>query len=240
VQHELPEALCFDLDQTLLDGSQFSKAIAGTCEAIGKRVPELNPALLMEANSNVFAKLGPATMDDWTLGRLTGRDLSLEAWRLTLRDCGCVDESVLLFASDTSRRLMRRTYQLYDDAKSLIDAVSHAGIPLALITNGASDTQREKLDAIGILDWFAVLVISGEIGVAKPDVSAFTPVIQQLGIEGKALWHIGDNLETDVAGAEAAGLTSVWLNRRGEPNRHGVIPDIEIVTLTALIEFVAD
>ncbi|MCH7739066.1 MAG: HAD family hydrolase, partial [Chloroflexi bacterium] len=50
---------------------------------------------------------------------------------------------------------------------------------------------------------------------------------------------VGDALQTDVAGANAAGATSVWLNRAGVPNDSEVKPDYEIRSLTevpALVE----
>ena len=176
-------------------------------------------------------------MDDWTLGRITGRELALKVWCRTLLECGHTDEVVTRFAADTHQRLARDSYQLFADARRLIDEIDRIGIPVALITNGASDTQREKLYAMGILDWFDAVVISGEQGVAKPDAEVFGSAIDQLGIEPAAIWHVGDSIETDVVGAQAADLTSVWLNRSGTSTACSVIPDLEIASLTALIEF---
>ena len=51
--------------------------------------------------------------------------------------------------------------------------------------------------------------------------------------------HIGDSLETDVAGANGVGAASVWLNRQCEPNDSAIAPDHEIRSLADLERIVA-
>ena len=46
--------------------------------------------------------------------------------------------------------------------------------------------------------------------------------------------HVGDSLECDVAGAQAAGFKAVWLNRAGAANATGLRPDAEIASLAEL------
>ena len=53
-------------------------------------------------------------------------------------------------------------------------------------------------------------------------------------------WHVGDCIDTDVAGANAAGITSVWLNRRATGTHPTAIPTFEIETLDALPALWAD
>jgi len=106
---------------------------------------------------------------------------------------------------------------------------------LALITNGASDTQRTALRALGIEDRFDAIVISGEVGIAKPDASIFRLAADKLGLQPKSVWHVGDSLRTDVAGARAAGVVAVWLNRPGARRESGEPePEHEIRSLKEL------
>ncbi len=86
--------------------------------------------------------------------------------------------------------------------------------------------------------WFDAIVISGETRVAKPDRAAFRLALDALALEPAEVWHIGDSLTKDVAGAKGAGLTAVWLNRNGVA-RHGSDPeaDLEIRSLTELFAF---
>lgn len=234
------DALSFDLDNTLLDSSDHHQSILGTCEAIVKQRPGMDLTALMEANARTFASYWAECIDDWTLGRLSGESLGLESWRRTLEECGVTDESMVSFAVMAHRQLARKTYRLYTDVREIIDVCVLAQIPMALVTNGASDTQRAKLEAMGIANCFDVLAISGEIGVAKPDPGVFAPVLKSLGVEGKRVWHVGDSLATDVLGAHSAGLTSVWLNRNGEGNPGDIKPDLTIRSLTELKTFLPD
>lgn len=87
----------------------------------------------------------------------------------TLRACDCADERIVQFAFQIHDRLARESYRLFDDAPAVLAALRQAHIPLGLVTNGAPDAQRDKLRVLGIENMFAVIVVSGEVGVAKPD-----------------------------------------------------------------------
>jgi HAD superfamily hydrolase (TIGR01549 family) len=141
-----------------------------------------------------------------------------------------------LWPSATHLRFQRESLRLFSDARALLDQAP-TGISLALVTNGASDSQRAALRVLGIEQRFAAVIISGEIGVAKPDARPFGLALETLGVGPRQAWHVGDSLSTDVAGAKAAGLTAVWLNRDGlarvdsDPR-----PDAEIGSLAELDE----
>lgn len=234
-------ALFFDLDGTLLDNAGHQESISRTCEKIAAIQPDLDVARLLEANTRVWALYWSEVEDKWTLGVLDGASVNLEAWRHTLRACGDDDESMEQRAAQTHRQLANAADRLFDDAQEVLALAARAQIPLALITNGASDSQRGKLSALDIERWFDAIVISGEIGVAKPDPVVFESALIRLGVGQENVWHVGDNLVTDVAGARAAGLTSVWLNRtrrsrvEGQPEPH-----MEIRSLSELTPLLAE
>jgi HAD superfamily hydrolase (TIGR01549 family) len=229
------QALSFDLDETLLDGSRLQESIVRTCGMIAASHPELDAARLVEANAEIWPDYWRTIEEKWTLGALDGASVSFGAWRLTLRACGCNDESIARLASETHLQLGREAHRLFDDVRELFTSAKRARIPLVLITNGASDTQRDKLRVLGMQHWFDVVVISGEVGVAKPDASIFGLALDKLPVERKNVWHVGDSVTTDVAGARAAGLTAIWLNRSGRIRREGdPEPDLEIRSLSNL------
>ena len=233
-------ALLLDLDGTLLDGSSFPQSIARTCEKLALLRPGLEAKRLKEANDAVFRIYGPESHDAWTLGRLSGAELTLEAWRRTLQACGYDDKLLASVAAETHVRLARDSYQPFTDVAGLIGAVRQARVPIALVTNGASDIQREKIAAMGIANCFCAFSISGETGVAKPDKRAFTAVLMALDVSGKKVWHVGDSLAADVAGANAAGLSSVWLNRDGTVRtKNDAQPDLEITSLSELAPYLS-
>lgn len=235
------QALSLDLDGTLLDGRHFQESIVGTCVKIAERQPELDMVELTEANARASRGYWPEIEGKWTLGALKGESVRTEMWRRTLRACGCFDESMVRFASGVHRDLERETYQLFEDARELAARVRDARIPLVLITNGAADTQREKLRALGIEEWFDAVVISGEVGIAKPDPAVFSLAVKGLSTDPEDVWHVGDSLTTDVAGAKGAGLTAVWLNRTERARRKGdPEPDFEIRSLFELMTWLAE
>ncbi len=230
-------ALCLDLDDTLLDSSRFRESVVRTCERLAASHSALDAARLLEANGRVWQGYWPEVEERWNLGELDGAAVGREAWRRTLRAYGRDDDSLARLAFETHSELARESHRLYDDVRGLFTSAKRARVPLVLVTNGASDTQREKLAALGIEDVFQSLVISGEVRVAKPDPRVFALALRGLGPASDEICHVGDNPETDVAGARAAGLTAVWLNRRRRALRESEPrPDLEIHSLASLVE----
>jgi putative hydrolase of the HAD superfamily len=87
--------------------------------------------------------------------------------------------------------------------------------PLGVITNGPAEVQRAKIDLLGVGDLVDFAVISGELGVAKPDPAIFREALARAGVEAGEAVFVGDSVEHDMAGARAAGIASVWVNRYG-------------------------
>ena len=107
--------------------------------------------------------------------------------------------------------LYEDSWSLYPDVLPCLEALS--AYPLGLITNGDGNQQRQKLQRTGIAENFTSVVISGDIGVAKPEREIFDRSAQELGISPRELLFIGDNPQADVLGAIQAGWQSIWLNR---------------------------
>ena len=234
------QAIFFDLDNTLLDGSRFHEAIHRTCNQIATVQPGLSAERLLEANSEIWQSYWPQVEPQWTIGTLDGKAVSREAWRQTLQACGCDDDSLRQLALAYHLQFGRETYQLFDDVPALFAELKESDIRLALITNGAADTQRDKLEALGITAWFDALIISGEIGIAKPDPAIFELALKQVDVEPTQAWHIGDTLATDIAGAKAAGVAAVWINRSNRTRReYDPKPDIEIDSLSRIPSLLA-
>lgn len=119
-------------------------------------------------------------------------------------------------------------WRLYDDVLPALDALAHRGVRLAVVSNWDSRLPR-LLKAMGIADRFAFVLTSAEAGVSKPHPEIFRMALRRLTLPAEAVVHVGDSLDDDVAGARAAGLHGLLLER-GRTARHG--PDL----LTSLEE----
>ena len=92
----------------------------------------------------------------------------------------------------------------------------HEGWRIGIITNGATRMQRRKIALAGLGPLIDGAVISGEVGLAKPDPRIFALARDLLGGGADAEgWMVGDLLHTDIAGGSAAGLQTVWLSPPG-------------------------
>lgn len=98
---------------------------------------------------------------------------------------------------------------------------------------------RTVLKSKGILRYFESLVFSDEVGFEKPRPLIFEKALKELEVKPAEAVHIGDLLDTDVAGAKAFGMRAVWYNHEGKPNETSIKPDLEIRRLIQLAEYLA-
>jgi HAD superfamily hydrolase (TIGR01509 family) len=118
-----------------------------------------------------------------------------------------------------------------------LDRLAAAGLRLALVTNGGGRTQRAKLAAAGIeTGRFACVLISGELGVAKPDPRIFARAARALELEAGELIMIGDSPSHDIDGAARAGLASCWIARGRRYPRGQVPPSLVAPDFPAAVE----
>ncbi|MFX0184800.1 MAG: TIGR02253 family HAD-type hydrolase [Candidatus Hodarchaeota archaeon] len=87
------------------------------------------------------------------------------------------------------------------------------GIKLAIISNGLSVKQWEKLIRLGIHHFFDTVIISEEVGVEKPNQKIFQTALEKMRLKPNEMIYIGDNIETDIIGANSVGIISVKLDR---------------------------
>ena len=97
---------------------------------------------------------------------------------------------------------------------------------LALVTNGGRETQTAKLEALGVREQFDALTFAGSDHAVKPDPEPFDHTLAAMDAAPDETVHVGNSLRSDVAGAHAAGLRSVWLEESesvGEYDPHHTI-----------------
>ena len=96
--------------------------------------------------------------------------------------------------------------------------------PLGVVTHGAPAMQSAKLEALGLTDAFDVVVHAGYDAPAKPSPEPFEAALSELSVRPERAVHVGNSLRSDVAGARAAGVRTVWLAEKADPS---TVPDPE-------------
>ena len=91
----------------------------------------------------------------------------------------------------------------------LLDTLKQHSQSVALVTDGRSTTQRAKIRALGLRDYFDVVVVSEELGSEKPDPNNFRTVEKALG--SSSYLYIGDNTNKDFLGPNKLGWLTVCL-----------------------------
>jgi putative hydrolase of the HAD superfamily len=230
------DAVFLDLDATILDERYIEIASVAACMELAVAHPEIDPRPLAIANYESWMSYWPEIEDDWILGDLVTSDLRREVWRRTLEQLGRVEPELVDEVSEIHHRHELENYVMFDDVVPLLDALSENGVKVAVLTNGATDTQREKLHALALTERFDAIIVSGEHGAAKPDPAIFERALDAVGARADRVAHVGDSLRADVAGAVATGVTAVWLNRTGAARQADhPVPDLEVASLAELI-----
>ncbi len=103
-------------------------------------------------------------------------------------------------------------WELYPETHDTLIALRERGITTAVVSNFDSRL-TDVLTALGIAALVDHPIYASPHGVAKPDPRLFEIALDACGVEAGAAIHVGDELDDDVAGARAAGITPVLISR---------------------------
>lgn len=120
---------------------------------------------------------------------------------------------------------LRGCPQPLDGAVEALTALSTSGARLVLTSNTVStsaDVHRQLLDDLGLSVYFADMLFSGDLGIAKPHPEVFATIAARAQSAPDRIWHVGDDRRTDVSGALAAGCRAVHYAPNAEAGASGV------------------
>ncbi len=122
---------------------------------------------------------------------------------------GSVDELLV----DYQSRVTELTEPTPGAVECLTSLQEH-GYALAIVTNGASQRQHTKVDKLGLRPLVEAVVVSGDLGVEKPDAAMFNTAAEAAGVPlGPDTWMVGDSPLHDIHGANRLGLHTAWLHQ---------------------------
>ena len=253
------KAILFDLDDTLVvEEASAEEAFLATCEYAHEKYG-VNPERLHQSVRRCARQLWSASptitycraigISSWEglWAQFLGDDSNLkvlhawaptyrrESWSHALAEHGIHDLPFAEQLATTFQRERRTRHVIFSDAIPVLENLQGT-YRLGLVTNGAPDLQHEKLNGTKLGQYFDEIVISGEVGIGKPDPRIFTLALNALGGQPTEAVMVGNSLERDIAGAQGAGIQGIWLNR-SEDNYDGrIIPDVEIANLNELYD----
>ncbi|GAA2211413.1 HAD family hydrolase [Nonomuraea monospora] len=138
------------------------------------------------------------------------------------------------------RQRMPYLVRCYPGVLSGLDELRAAGWLVGIITNGMADNQLGKLRRTGLAESVDGYAVSGVEGIRKPDARLFQIAAQRCGASlTEGGWMVGDNLVTDIAGAQAAGLRGIWVDHGTWPG-HEHRADHVVADVTEAIAFMSD
>ena len=169
-------------------------------------------------------------------GEVTRERLRSERFRLLFEAFG-IEADPVTFNAQYLKHLGQRGDQL-DGAESVLDQL-FGGTRMALLTNGFAEVQRTRLDHSGLGQFFEVVIISDEVGFAKPDPRIYDASFEAMGNPSKSsVLMVGDSLTSDMQGGLNYGIDTCWFNPGGKPNTLDRDPTFEIRQLNELITLV--
>lgn len=203
------KAVIFDLDDTLFDHTtSASKAVRAWVSDLGRTPSDELIARWFEIERRSF--------DAWLAGSLTHQGQRRARLREFLpligRPVPGTDDE-LDNAFDIFLTWYGRHWAAFNDARPALEVARGNGWRIGVLTNGSTLQQNSKLEQIGLADLVDVVCTSQSLGCSKPAVQAYHLTCQALGVEPTETLMIGDNLDLDVIGARAAGLTAEHLDR---------------------------
>ncbi|HYD08027.1 MAG TPA: HAD family hydrolase, partial [Reyranella sp.] len=209
----LPRAILFDLDDTLIRAyAQPEEAWTRLLHVFGTHLDAHDAATIERIRLAIMDEARRLWSDRAEAARLrldipAARRLSV---RRGLARLGYRDDELADRIGDAFTELRRAEYRLYPDAHATVDALRRHGVRLALVTNGAGETQRAKIARFELEHRFDHIQIEGEFGLGKPEPDVYRHALERLGCAACDAWMVGDNYEWEVEAPQKLGLCGVW------------------------------
>ncbi|MHB8461566.1 MAG: HAD family hydrolase [Vulcanimicrobiaceae bacterium] len=208
------QAALFDLDDTLHDDSAAYHAAA---DEVAREIAAEHGISAVELKAAYVAQ----AEGFWQ--RLDARQLRermetirIGLWKTALANVGIEDEAAARASSARYVRARATRLTLFPGARELLAELRSHGVRTGLLTNGFSETHREKIAVLGLVDSFDAIFIADEVGMLKPDPLLFAHACAQLQSSPSRTVMVGDRYDRDILGAQQAGIRTIWFNIRNE------------------------
>ena len=181
-------AAIFDLDDTLYSEKEYVRSGYRAAAEVLPQVDHCAEKLwaAFEAKQNAFDEV------------LRAEGISAEEWLIP-----CLQ----------AYRYHKPEIHLYPGAVDMLRQLRAQGVGLGMITDGRSEGQRAKIEALGLAPLFECIIVTDELGgvqYRKPNERAYRLMQNFFGVPFEAMAYIGDNRKKDFKAPEALGMRSIW------------------------------
>ena len=232
-----PKAILFDLDDTLISPHHHRTIFWHDAIRDVWREKEGLSDLDVKDIVDLVNKIDRSATEFWSIpDRHKSGRLDIRTARFTIIDNAIgsderYDRSTRWLIADRCGALMFEKTTLFPDAISTLKQLKMEGIKLALVTNGASEAQRAKINKFDLEQYFLHVQIEGEAGVGKPELKAYEIAMEKLNVLAKETWMVGDNIDWEVIAPQKLGIFSIWRDPRG----YGILPEGTLATPDRII-----
>ena len=224
------KTLLFDLDGTILD---YSKAEAAALfGAYGIVFGTTPPDDLLP----VYQKINSGLWKEFEKGGIKIHELKIRRFSDLFDNFGLKTDPEV-FSDIYLKELGNGGYLLHGALEILTFCAGRFRI--GAITNGIGDVQRSRIKKAGIGQYFETVIISNDVGIAKPDPGIFNIALEKMDLHNKEeILMIGDSLSSDILGGINAGIDTCWINRHKEESGE-IEPVFTISKITKLLEILS-
>lgn len=226
------EVVIFDADGVLFD---FERAEKFALEGMMKHYKlEYDP----EYHLKHYKEINSAVWDEFERELISAEALKSERFRRFFDRIG-----MNLNPQEVSLRYMDYLSEagfLLEGAVEILEGLKEK-VRLVLMTNGLSLVQNGRLKQSDLAKYFEEIIISEEIGYAKPNPEIFKIAFEKIKYNNKKkVLMVGDSLKSDVQGGINFGIDTCWFNPMKKENKSGLIPTYEIGKLKEIRDIVLE
>ncbi|MBS5116194.1 MAG: HAD family hydrolase [Erysipelotrichaceae bacterium] len=211
---DLVRLLIFDLDNTLINyGGLTQKAWQLTCERL------INSYQLdLDANklANEIVAVNNLIWEDESKrpkGNFSFNELRTSIVTKALQNLNIENEEIVNYLVNQYSKCKHEVIYVFEDVEVTLKKLKKRGYLIALLTNGDSAFQREKLQRFDLEKLFDGIFIDGEQGVGKPEKRAYFNVLNYFKVSPNQACMIGDHFLWEVIAPKKYGLKAIWVNR---------------------------
>lgn len=224
------DTVLFDLDDTLHDDSA---AYQGAADVVAAEIAAEH-AIDAVALKTAYVSLADTfwqRLDPANLG-VKLKPLREQMWQEALASVGLPYPELAARAADRYVIARNERLALFPGAVDLLKYLKERGCKIGMITNGFSETHRDKIELLQIGQYFDAIFIADEVGMLKPDPLLFAHACVKLASAPSHSAMVGDRYNRDITGGIQAGLFTVWLNLHGVTLAPGdPQPDATVTTI---------